>query len=163
MMDRIGRRELLMGAGAGTVALAAVGVPASAAGAETNGAEGDSLQGAWLITHIDDPSPGRPPPTSSLSVVTFAAGGALGSRDISPPGNAQFGAWAKRGEHGFVATFWDGDTSPQGPFTVKIVIHGTVSGDRLSGTFSFSVLDATGATQFSGTGTFRGTRIEAGK
>lgn len=162
-MQQIGRRDLLMKAGVGTVALAAIGVPATTAAAETNTEDGGSVLGAWLITHVDDASPQDPHPTPSKAVVTFASGGALASRDISPPAGEQLGAWTKTGDHAFTATFWGdaGGDPPNG--TVKVIVSGKWSGDHISGTFHFSVFDANGTTIFSATGTFSGTRIHAGQ
>ena len=161
-MQRIGRREVLLGAGAGTIGLAAVALPVTAAAAEDDDGKSRRLEGAWLVTHTDD----GPDPSSAQAVVTLAAGGALVARDINPPGTTQLGAWRKTGGHRFVATFWDSfSEGPDAPvFTVKVIVAGTWSGDQISGTFSFTVFDDTGAPApgQTGTGTFTGTRIKPG-
>jgi hypothetical protein len=160
-MQSIGRRQVLMGAGAGTIAVAAIGLPASAAVADDEG-HSRGLEGGWLITHTDS-SPGA---QVIQAVVTFAAGGAIASRDISPSGNAQLGSFRKTGDHNFVATFWDGfPAGPTGPdVTLKVIVKGSWNGDQISGTFTFTVFDATGAPVpgQAGDGTFKGTRIIAG-
>lgn len=162
-MERIGRRQLLMGAGAGSVALAGLALPTTAASAN-GGSEDDSLEGAWLVTHVD------PTNGSAQSVVTFADGGALASRDLNPPGAPQFGAWAKNGDSRFVATFWSGmfgpggsPTSPPPTVVLKVIIHGSRTGDHISGTFTDQAFDGFGHPFQSGSGTFTGTRITPGK
>lgn len=161
-MERIGRRQLLMGAGAGSVALAGLALPTTAASAN-GGSEDDSLEGAWLVTHVD------PTNGSAQSVVTFADGGALASRDINPPGAPQFGAWAKTGDSRFVATFWSGifgpgpPTGPPPTVVLKVIIHGSRKGDHITGTDTFQAFDGSGKLLQSGSGTFTGTRITPGK
>jgi hypothetical protein len=154
-MQRIGRRELLIGAGAGTIGLAAIGLPATAAAADEEDSRG--LEGGWLITHKD-------PNESAQAVITFAAGGAVASRDINPPRSAQLGSWRKTGDHHFTATFWDGfSAGPTGPnLTLKVIIKGTWEKDQISGTFTFALFAADGSPVQSGAGTFQGTRITAG-
>ena len=160
-MQHIGRREVLMGAGAGTIAFAAIGLPATAAVADDEG-HSRGLEGAWLVTHTDT----TPDTQSAQAVVTIAAGGALASRDINPGGSAQLGSWRKTGDHHFVATFWDGfSAGPTGPnLTLKVIVSGTWEGDKISGTFTFAVFDDKGSPVAgqSGAGTFNGTRIIAG-
>ncbi|SRR5258706_11710217 len=161
-MQSIGRRQVLMGAGAGTIAAAAIALPATAAVADDDGHSQRGLEGAWLITHVDS----GPEPSPAQAVVTLAKGGALVGRDINPPGTAQLGAWRKTGGHNFAATFWDAfSEGPDGPnFTVKVIVAGTWNGDQISGTFTFAVSDATGTPVpgQAGDGTFAGTRIIAG-
>lgn len=160
-MQRIGRREVLMGAGAGTIGLAVVALPATAALAEDDGHSRRGLEGAWLITHMES----GPEPSPAQAVVTLAAGGALVARDINPPGTAQLGAWRKTGGHNFAATFWDtASEGPDGPnLTVKIIVNGTWNGDQISGTFAVTIFDDTGAPVPGAVdGTFSGTRIIAG-
>jgi hypothetical protein len=160
--ERIGRRELIMGGGAGAVALAAVTLPATAAFAEDDHGRGGGLQGGWRITRHDDSDP----TTSITGVVTFAGGGAFAEMDTNPPSPVGLGSWSKSGDHRFAVTFWsvalDGTTF-QG--SVKVTIDGTWNGDAISGTYAFSVLDpaGSGTVLVSGTGGFTGTRIVAGQ
>ena len=151
-----------MGAGAGTIGLAVVALPATAALAEDDGHSRRGLEGAWLITHMES----GPEPSPAQAVVTLATGGALVARDINPPGTAQLGAWRKTGGHNFAATFWDtASEGPDGPnLAVKIIVNGTWNGDQISGTFAFTIFDDTGAPVPGATvdGTFSGTRIIAG-
>lgn len=162
-MERIGRREVLMGAGAGAVGLAGIAVPAtSASAAERESSSG--LLGAWLVDHQDtSPDVGN----SAQAVVTFDAGGALVSRDINPPGDAQLGAWRATDERGFVATFYDSfSDGPNGPVHIlKVIVTGTLDGDndKISGSFKvFITPPPPGFPPGGGTGTFEGTRIVAG-
>lgn len=162
-MERIGRREVLMGAGAGAVGLAAVGIPATTASAAESEA-GPGLPGAWLITHRDT-SPDTD--NEAQAITTFAAGGALVGRDINPPGNAQPGAWRATDDHGFVATFFDSfSEGPNGPVHVlKVIVNGALDADKdkISGTFKFTITPP--PPDFppgGGTGTFEGTRIVPG-
>ena len=162
-MERIGRREVLMGAGAGAVGLAAIGVPAtSAAAAERESSSG--LLGAWLVDHNDtSPDTGN----AAQAVVTFDAGGALVSRDINPPGEAQLGGWRATDERGFVATFYDAfSEGPNGPVhVIKVIVTGALDGDndKISGTFKVFITPAPpGFPPGGGTGTFEGTRIVPG-
>jgi hypothetical protein len=160
--ERIGRRELIMGGGAGAVALAAVTLPATAAFADDDHRQGGGLQGAWLITRHDDSAPN----TAITSVVTFATGGAFAEMDINPPSPVGLGSWSKSGDHRFAVTFWsvalDVNTF-QG--SVKVTVDGSWKGDTITGTYTFSVLDPSGngTVLVSGTGSFTGTRIIAGQ
>src|SRR3977135_1691995 len=118
--ERIGRRELIMGCGAGAVALAAVTLPATAAFAEDDPGRGGALQGSWLTTRQDNGVP-----TSLTGIVTFAGGGAFAERDINPPNPVGLGSWSKSGDHRFAVTFWTvalNGTTFQG--TVKVTVDG---------------------------------------
>jgi hypothetical protein len=163
-MERIGRRQLLIGAGSGTVALATLGIglDATSAAADTGheeSGESKSLTGGWLITRNDANG-------SARNVVAFADGGAVVSRDIDPAASPGFGTWASTGDHKFVATFYEGDVGPRGPSgpsaVVKVIVNGSWHGDQLSGTYTFTVT-VSGGVVSSGTGSFTGTRIVAGQ
>ena len=160
-MERIGRREVLVAAGAGAVGLAAVGIPATTAAAAEN-ETGSGLPGAWLVNHRDtSPDTG----SEAQAVVLFDAGGALVSRDINPPGGAQLGGWRAHGEQGFVATFYDSFADSQnGPVTVvKVIVTGALEDNKISGTFKvFITPPPPGFPPTGGTGTFEGTRIVPG-
>ena len=152
-----------MGAGAGAVGLAAVGIPATSAGAQEN-ESGSALVGAWLVVHEDtSPDSGN----SAQAVITFSAGGALVGRDINPPGDAQLGGWRATDDHDFVATFYDSfSDGPTGPVhIVKVIVHGTLDGDedKISGTYKFFITPPPpGFPPGGGTGSFEGTRITPG-
>jgi hypothetical protein len=154
---------MLMGAGAGAVGLAAVeiGLPAATASASEDKSS-PSLTGGWLIIHRDtSPDQG----SDVQAVVTFAAGGALVSRDINPPGDPQLGAWRATDDHGFVGTFYDSfSDNPSGPVSIlKVTVKGTedADNDKISGTFSATITPPPpGAPPI--TGTFEGTRIVPG-
>ena len=154
------RRGVLRGAGAvGALALAGVAA-ASPAVASGNGDRGAS--GSWMITRKDDPPAD---PTKVMGVVSFAEGGVLISHDISPAGPPGTGTWAGQGDHRFKGTFWSGQPGQGGPgspgFTVRVQIRGRVHEDKISGTYRFSVFNAAGGVDTSGTGAFSGHRIEA--
>jgi hypothetical protein len=163
--ERVGRRELLMGAGAGAVALAAIAVPASSAAASAKpghrgGREdrGNQLEGGWLITRQDTGAS-----STTSSVVTIAPGGAVATIDINPPASCQLGAWVATGEHKFAATIWGSSTDPSGNvFIVKIDITGRWHHDHISGSYTFTVTTGSGGPVSSGTGTFEGSRIQPG-
>jgi len=164
--ERVGRRELLMGAGAGAVALAAIAVPASSAAAsEKPGHRGrredrdDGPAGGWLITRQDAGAS-----SSITSVLTFAPGGAFATVDVNPPSSSGMGAWARTHEHEFAVTFWEGTSDPSGDvFVLKVDVTGKWHRDAISGSYSYTVTNGSGGPVASGTGTFEGTRIEPGE
>src|SRR2546421_1109315 len=156
-MEEFGRRQPLMGAGVGTLAIAAVGLSAAPAAASEDHRE-SGVEGAWLVMRSN-------PGTADVrTVATFSEGGATSSRDIKPAGSLQFGSWKRTGEHGFVSTLSGGDTDPtNGDLTIKVIATGTQEDeDTISGTFSFVVFDMNDRGIASDTGRFHGTRIKAG-
>ena len=155
--SRIGRRELLMGAGAGMggLALGAIVAPA-AASAQSNDQAASGLLGGWLV---DVSNPTGPP---TKTAVTFAVGGAITSMDISPPSSPQIGTWESRGSNGFEAQFWGSTVDPTTSFvgTIRVHVHGTFTKDgHISGRYSFAIFDSTGTQVATGQGTFSGGRI----
>ncbi len=174
------RRALLRGAGlAGAAALGATAFAPSAFadGNKHHGGSRSGVVGAWVVTHRDNP-PGDT--TTVTGVAAFAEGGVLVSQDIAPMTTpAAVGAWSSS-DHEVSVNFWTGGEQegdhqggtggpggPGGHRGVAVAIHvtgtGTVSGDTISGTYSFTVYNAkTGRRLMSGTGTFRGTRLTAG-
>jgi hypothetical protein len=107
-------------------------------------------------------------PANTMTVTTvlsFAAGGVLISQDISPADSSFTGTWARRGDGGFQGTMWVGQPGPAGPgkpgLTVRVRLRGSVRGDKLSGTYQFSVFDPSHAVVTHGTGSFTGHPIEA--
>jgi hypothetical protein len=101
----IGRRKLLMGAGAGLGAVALAGIPTAASAAtESNGdhEDGEGLSGSWLIT-LTFP----PPFPLTTSVVSFAAGGVYAEIYLNPQNTSTaLGTWKHTGRNSFSATFW---------------------------------------------------------
>jgi hypothetical protein len=142
--------------GAVTLAGVAAASPAVASGNGDRGATG-----SWMITHQDDPPSTQPP---AMGVTSFAEGGVIINHDISPAGPPATGTWAPRGNDGFKATLWSGQPGdgPGSPaVTIRIQIRGRVHKGRMSGTTRFTVFNASGGVEASGTGTFSGQRIEA--
>ena len=66
----------------------------------------------------------------------------------------------------FAFTFYTGFPGSTGPGSAggfaKVIGTGSKAGDHISGTYSVQGFAPTGAQVFSGTGSFTGTRIEAG-
>jgi hypothetical protein len=163
MNERVLERRMLL-RGAGVAGATLVGVAAVPAAAQAHDHHGDiGVLGSWLVTHADAP-PGDTTPV--LGVISFAAGGVATTLDLAPsgPGGAGAGAWASRGSS-FAATFYIGAPAegPKQPAVViKVVATGMVQGDRISGTYTFTIYDAkTKKRVGSGHGSFSGTRIRA--
>jgi hypothetical protein len=153
------RRQVVLGAGAVAGGVAAGGLSSATAALADDAGRGD-VTGSWLITHQTTGDP-----TVVTAVVSFAAGGVLISHDISPAGPPLTGTWARRGDNRFRGTTWTGFPGEGGPGTagptLRVRVEGRVDRDMISGTFSFVVFDPSGQQVESGTGTFRGRRIEA--
>lgn len=158
----IERRHLLRGAGlvAGGAA-ASTGLGAMVAPAE---AHGDSrgarrLAGSWLVDVQNDDG------SELVSVGSFADGGVAIVHDISPAGPPFTGTWKLRGDDQWRATVWSGFPGDSGPGsaggTVRLRLRGTVQRRSISGTFTFTAFDPTGAEVDSGSGTFTGRPIDA--
>ena len=90
--SQVGRRSMLVGAGA--LAVAAATLPATAASAAAASDADHGLAGAWLITRRD-----RGAPSSVKGIATFADGGAFATVDINPESKAAIGAWVSGGDH----------------------------------------------------------------
>lgn len=156
----IARRQLVRTAAAVAAGGALVGGTGVAAASASDGGHGHGLLGAWWVTHTDDP-PGDPTP--GITVVTFAAGGALAASDIRPAGGTGVGAWSATGSR-FRASYWA--SVPLGPpdtpgGSINIRVRGRLHGDSVSGTYAFTVHDPDGAQLQAGTGTFTGSRLTA--
>jgi hypothetical protein len=159
LTDRISRRQALTGAGAtAVIGAAALVLPASPAAADE---QGNGLLGSWLIKRTDDGAP--PPPI--LATLSFTGGGVFLSRDVNPPSAPGQGAWARTDQKGFVFTFLSGQQGPPpgGTAIVKVKGKGTVDGDHISGTYTFTVTDGSIPPNVlaTGTGKFNGSRMEA--
>ncbi|WP_374970733.1 hypothetical protein [Terrabacter sp. BE26] len=152
----LNRRRVLLGTGA-----VAIGGVAGASSAAASGTGDSKVGGSWVISRKDDGAGA----VRTTTVVSLAAGGVLISQDISPADAVLLGTWAHRGDSGFEGTMWTGQPGPAGPgkpgVTVRVRVRGTVSGDRVRGTYSFTAFDPSGAVLMRGTGSFTGRPIEA--
>ncbi|WP_442292787.1 hypothetical protein [Terrabacter sp. 2RAF25] len=148
--------------GAGAAGAVAVGSVAGASSASASEGNGSALSGSWVITRKDDP-PGDP--TKVTTVISFAGGRVFLSHDIAPAGPPGTGTWASLEGGAFKATFWFGQPGPGGPgspgVSVRVRARGRARRYSISGTYRFSVFDASGAVVDSGTGSFSGHPIEA--
>jgi hypothetical protein len=156
MSSTLERRMLLRGVGVAGVS--AVGVAATPAVASANSSDdhGRHLLGAWSIRHTDDP----PSTDSGVAIVTFAAGGVFATEEL-PDGTLGLGTWVANGD-GFEVLFFEGQPAVGGEpgVVVKIRVHGRAHGDRLSGSYRFTVRSASDDSVVAhGTGTFRGERV----
>jgi hypothetical protein len=153
------RRQVMLGAGAAAGGVT-VGGLASATPVLADDAGRGNVTGSWLIIHQDTGDP-----VAVIGVASFAAGGVLINHDISPAGPPGTGTWASRGGNRFRGTFWTGFPGEGGPGTagptVRVRVQGHVERDMISGTYSVAVFDPSGEQVDSGTGTFRGQRINA--
>ena len=151
-MEHLGRRQVLTAAGAGVVAVAGLG--GNAAAATAGSGHGRRFSGGWLVVRTNEGSPGE-----IRTVLTFADGGAFLALDIDPAASPLAGSWAPTGHHEFAATFWGSVTDPTGPAsgTVRVKATGSVQDDRISGSYTFRAI-VEGQEQ-TGSGAFRGTRI----
>jgi hypothetical protein len=165
--ESVERRMLLRGVGlAGAAALGgtALASPASARDRkhDHDGDRDNDATGAWLIHHRDD-APGDT--TDVLAVVGLAEGGVVTVQDLAPLGAAAVGGWESRGNGRFKASFWTGAPSSganEPAVVINVRVRGRARHNRISGTDSFTVFDATNMHElFKGTGTFEGKRIEA--
>ena len=158
--NTIARRQLVRTAAAVAAGGALVGGAGVASASADDSGHGHGLLGAWWVTHTDDP-PGDPTP--GITVVTFAAGGALAAGDIRPAGGTGVGAWGATGSR-FRASYWA--SVPLGPpdtpgGSINIRVKGRLHQDSVSGTYAFTVYDPDGAQLQAGTGTFTGSRLTA--
>jgi len=155
---RVGRRQLMKGAGAGAVALAALTLPSTGASAQPE-RRSSGVEGGWLLT-VKNAAPDN---GTTKAVATFGAGGDLSSVDISPPSPTGLGSWKATEEDGFALTFWaaDSDQSQNPGGTIKIHATGSVDDDDITGDYTIWVFLANGTQVFTGNSTFSGSRIEA--
>lgn|GEM_PF-3539381 len=159
MQRTMERRHVLRAASvAGAAAVAGLAVTDSARADNDEG--GNSVVGAWVVTHRDDP-PG--PPNIGKSVVTAALGGAFENVEIAPPDGVGAGAWRSLGGGRFKSVFQTGAPGQKAGdpgLIVEVRPRGRVTGNTISGTYTVSGSNAdTGVVLFSGTGTFTGTRL----
>jgi hypothetical protein len=166
MDSKLGRREVLLGAGAATGGLLATGVglavPAAADDKHHGGHDDKGLYGSWYVHREDDTDPAD----KAVLIASFAAGHVIISHQILPESPVETGTWASH-DHRFRATFYTGFPGEGGPGTaggtVKIKIRGRRHGDTISGRYFATAYDPTGAEIPGGstTGTFEGERIDA--
>lgn len=161
--NRVGRRQLLSGAGiaTGAVAVGTFGL-ASPAMADDGGDGG--LAGSWMVKRQSDTDP----TDKATAVFSLAGGNVVIVHDINPAGPPFTGTWARQDNRRFRATFFTGQAGggpggPPGPPPVlRVHVDGQVQKGIISGTYELTVLDAvTNETLFSDTGTFSGPRIGA--
>lgn len=157
MLNTVERRNVLRAAGAaGAAAVAGLAVTDSARADDGSSA----VVGTWVITHQDNPPS---PPNSGRGVVTLGPAGILQNVEIAPPGGVGGGSWESLGGGAFEAVFLTGSPGGGGQpdAIVEVRPTGRVRGDRIWGTYTFSVSNAsTGQVIFRGTGKFHGTRLE---
>jgi hypothetical protein len=156
--EHLGRRQVLTAAGAGLVAAAGLGGTAAAAPARSHSSDGDddSIAGGWMIIRTDSGST-----TPVRTVVTFADGGAAMALDIDPGSPPLAGSWEAEEDDSLKVTFWGTatDESGRGVGIVRVRVTGHVDGHRIAGTYRVRAT-VQGQNQ-TGTGSFRGTRIDA--
>jgi hypothetical protein len=103
-------------------------------------------------------------PTRIKAVFSFAGGGVFVEHDILPAGPPFTGTWA-RGDGGrFRATIWSGfpGEGPGSPgVAVRVRLVGRLEHRTISGTYTATVFDSTGAPVESNTGKFSGQPISA--
>jgi hypothetical protein len=177
MTEAISRRRMLVGAGGAAAAAGALVATAPRVGAQGNSRpagrskDDDGLVGTWLVVHTDDPSEDNPNPEPSTTTVSLIPGGVVVTHDVNPPGPPGQGAWERTDDAGgFVLTFVSSGQAPPEPgagggepqiFVITVTVTGSLSDGTISGTFTFSGVDGTGAPLFSGTGSFTGTLMSA--
>lgn len=159
----LGRRQVLRGAGvvaAGGAAVTAVtGLGLASPALASDDGDG-GLTGSWMIIRQDDGDP-----TRVQAVLSLAGGGVVVEHDILPAGPPFTGTWARRDGGRFRATFWSGFPGEGGPgspgVTVRVRLVGRLEDRTISGTYTTTVFDSTGAPIQSITGTFSGRPINA--
>ena len=155
----LGRRQVLRGAGVVAGGAAVTGL-ALASPAMASDDDGGGLAGSWMVTRQDDGDP-----TEVQAVFSFAGGGVFVEHDILPAGPPFTGTWARRGGGRFRATFWSGFPGEGGPgspgVTVRVRLVGRVEHRTISGTYTATGFDPTGAQVNSATGRFSGHPINA--
>ena len=92
-------------------------------------------------------------------------GGVFVEHDILPAGPPFTGTWARRDGGRFRATIWSGFPGEGGPgspgVAVRVRLVGRLEHRTISGTYTATVFDATGARLESNTGKFSGHPIDA--
>jgi hypothetical protein len=164
----IERRHLLRNAGlvaGGAAAVSGLGATAMPASADDDGHHGHhghhgtGLLGSWLVDVRNADG------STSVSILSFAAGGVAIVHDISPAGPPFTGSWESGARDSWQATVWTGfpgETGPGSPgSTIKLRLRGTVDKHRMRGSFVFASFDPEGSEVGRGSGTFRGRRVEA--
>ena len=153
--NAMGRRQALRGAGIAAGGVAIAGLATTPALADND----NGLLGSWMSVRQDDGSPDK-----VRLVLSFAGGGVFVSHDISPAGPPFTGTWRSRRHDSFRATVLTG-TPGDGPgapgAVIELKLRGAVRHERVSGTFTFTVMGPDGTELDSGSGTFDGRPIEA--
>jgi hypothetical protein len=161
----IGRRKLLVGAGAGLGALALASVPAVASADPEKKGRG-SLTGSWLLnTTFTTNNPAFPAPPPSTDVNSFADGGVFSVIVLGPSGSfPALGTWESTGDRSFRVTLWQSIPVPNGPtFAVRAIQTGSFSGDKMETTANYELRFASDLDTVVSTGTSKssGNRITA--
>jgi hypothetical protein len=131
--------------------------------AQIKKAQGQRLEGSWVITVTPVVPPGVPQPPSFRAYATLARGGALiGSGRTTPLGSPQHGTWAHiRGdEFAFTAIqdLFDVMGNFQGTVTVRVKLT-LIGKDEFVGVSNGETRDAAGNSTSNRCGTVRGQRI----
>jgi len=156
--DTLGRRSVLRNAGIAAGGAVLGGVALASPASATEGHDHNDVAGSWRVdVHNDNGD-------ETDSIVSFAGGGVCVVHDISPAGPPFTGSW-RPGRYGsFKATVLTG-TAGGGPGSPGVVIElklrGSVRHGRVTGSFTFRVLDPDGNELDTGSGTFEGVRVEA--
>jgi hypothetical protein len=135
----IGRRKLLVGAGAGLGALAVASIPSFASADPQENGKG-KLTGSWFVTV----SLASTPNFAGSVVLSFASGGVFSDLTLNPPGilSPSLGTWEMTGDHSFRYASWS--TVTVGPNQVVAALgetQGTFSGNHIQGTFTSEFFD----------------------
>lgn len=121
---------------------------------------GDSsgLVGTWDV-RITDLS--GPTPMTFEGATTFAPGGGVVTMDSNSPSTG-IGSWAMDDTSEFDARFIQFSFSPPATSKAVITIHGRLTANSITGTFTFKVYDLQGHLLFGGgKGKFTGKRFAA--
>jgi len=163
----VSRRSVLKGAGiAGVAGLAVAGpmaalAPGVAQASKGEGESADALVGTWRGTVTVQGQP------NFEALTTFVPGGTLlasASIDLTPPNisGPSYGVWARGEDSHYSVKFlfftYDAKSNPAGTGEVKAAL--TLDGDDLSGSFTLTIFDLTGAVVFTTTGSIAATRVE---
>jgi hypothetical protein len=125
-------------------------------------AQGQRLEGSWVVTVTPVVPPGVPQPPSFRAYATLARGGALIGTDRNRLGGIQHGTWAHIEGNEFAWTFiqdvFDGVGAFVGTNTIRVKLT-LIGKDEFVGVSNRESRNAAGNLTFNGCGTVRGQRI----